>query len=618
MNLLHKISSQMDLAATDTTSAAVVVTRDQIEAKFKWSLHDIYPTDQAFQADYEKLKEQILQFEPFKGKLNNANDLLQCFRLRDEVDIKLSSLFAYARMNRDTDAASATYQAMTAQITTLLSDAASAQAFIEPELLALPAETLLTLIKSNPQLATYSFYIKNMLRQKNHILSPLEEELFAKTSELRQSAMNIFTIFTNADLKFPETITESGQKSPLTEGRYNQLIRSTNREVRHDAFKNLFNTYSSFRNTLATTYSANVNSTMFQAKTRKYQSTLEAALDNNNIPASVYTNVIDTIHKNFDQMHRYVALKKKVLHLDKIHMYDLYTPIVPELKTVFPYEDGLSLVIDSLQPLGQTYIKDLLNGVNNGWIDIYENQGKRNGAYSWGVYGLHPFVLLNYDDSYNAVSTLAHELGHAMHSFYSSQKQDYINSEYTIFCAEVASTTNENLLLDHMLHIIKESEKRIYFINQYLEQVRTTVYRQSLFAEFEKIAHAKAESGEALTADALETIWTALNTAYYGNDIVIDPELKIEWARIPHFYRPFYVYQYTTGYAAATTLADQLQTEGHTAQKRYLQYLQSGGSDYSINLLRQAGVDMTTAKPLEITLAKFSKRLDELESFLLK
>lgn len=618
MNLLHKISSRMNLSATDTTATAVVATRDKIEAKFKWSLHDIYPTDQAFQAAYEKLKEQILQFEPFKGKLNNANDLLQCFRLRDEIDINLSSLFAYARMNRDTDAASAAYQAMTAQITTLLSDAASAQAFIEPELLALPAETLLRLIESNPQLSTYSFYIKNMLRQKNHILSPLEEELFAKTSELRQSAMNIFTIFTNADLKFPETLNESGQKTLLTEGRYNQLIRSTNREVRHDAFKNLFNTYSSFRNTLATTYSANVNSTMFQAKTRKYQSTLEAALDNNNIPSSVYTNVIDTIHKNFDQMHRYVALKKKVLQLDKIHMYDLYTPIVPELKTVFPYEDGLSLVIDSLQPLGQTYIKDLLNGVNNGWIDIYENQGKRNGAYSWGVYGLHPFVLLNYDDSYNAVSTLAHELGHAMHSFYSSQKQDYINSEYTIFCAEVASTTNENLLLDHMLNIVKEPEKRIYFINQYLEQVRTTVYRQSLFAEFEKIAHANAESGKALTADALETIWLALNRAYYGNDILIDPELKIEWARIPHFYRPFYVYQYATGYAAATTLAEQLQTEGPNAQKRYLQYLQSGGSDYSINLLRQAGVDMTTAKPLEITLEKFAKRLDELEAFLLK
>ncbi|SEJ25564.1 oligoendopeptidase F [Propionispira arboris] len=618
MNLLYKLSNRMNLSATDTTSAATVATRDKIEAKFKWSLHDIYPNDQAFQADYEKLKEQILHFEVFKGKLNNANDLLQCFRLRDEVDIKLSSLFAYARMNRDTDATNAAYQAMTAQITTLLSDDASAQAFIEPELLALPAETLLTLIESKPELSAYSFYIKNMLRQKSHILSPIEEELLAKTSELRQAAMNIFTIFTNADLKFPETITESGQKAPLTEGRYNQLIRSTNREVRHDAFKNLFNTYSSFRNTLATTYSANINSTMFQAKTRKYQSTLEAALDNNNIPASVYTNVIDTIHKNFAQMHRYVALKKKVLQLDQIHMYDLYTPIVPELKTVFPYEDGLSLVIDSLQPLGQTYIKDLLNGVNNGWIDIYENQGKRNGAYSWGVYGLHPFVLLNYDDSYNAVSTLAHELGHAMHSFYSSQKQDYINSEYTIFCAEVASTTNENLLLDHMLHIVKEPEKRIYFINQYLEQVRTTVYRQALFAEFEKIAHAKAEIGEALTADALETIWTALNTAYYGNDIVIDPELKIEWARIPHFYRPFYVYQYATGYAAATTLAEQLQTEGPIAQKRYLQYLQSGGSDYSINLLRQAGVNMTTPKPLEITLEKFSKRLDELEVFLLK
>lgn len=598
-----------------STSAAQVPKRDEIDPAFKWKLTDIYANDQAFEKDCEKLKEELRVIAGYKGKLSNPDTLLKCLNFRDEIGCKTSALFAYARMHQDLDAKNQNYQAMTSKMETLLAGAASATAFIEPELLTICPQDLTAMIAGTKALHKYKFYIEDLLRQNQHILSPLEEELLAGTSELMKVPVNIYSILTNADIKFPETLAESGEKTQLSEGRYNALIRSTNRAVRKDAFEHLFTTYATYRNTFATTLSSNVKNTIFYAKTKKYNSTLEAALENSNVPSHVYTNLIATIHQNLAPLHRYVELKKKFLHLDEIHMYDLYVPLTKETSAEIPYQEGLDLVTASLKPLGEKYINDLLEGTRNAWVDIYENQGKRTGAYSWGVYGVHPFILLNYDNRYGAVSTLTHELGHAMHSYYSNEAQDFINASYTIFCAEVASTTNEILLLDHMLEIEKDPKKRIYFINQYLEQVRTTVYRQTMFAEFEMIIHDKAEHGEALTADLLEKIWLDLNRKYYGDAIVLDDEIKIEWARIPHFYRPFYVYQYATGYAAATTLANNLRCQGQPAQTRYLQYLQSGGSDYSIDLLKAAGVDMTTSKPLEITLEKFKLRLDELENY---
>lgn len=600
----------------DNTNSAQVPTRDEIDAKFKWNLNDLYSNEAAFQSDYEETKDLMRNISTYKNSLKNSDALLKCLDLRDKLSIKASTLFAYARMHRDGDAKNSTYQAMTSKIESLLAEVSAATSFIEPELIALPEESLKSFIATESELNKYKFYFEDLLRQTKHVLSLIEEELLAKTGELLKAPTNIYSMLTNADMIFPETLTENGDTIQLSEGRYNSFIRSKNREVRKTAFHNLFNTYANYRNTFATTLASNIKNTMFYAKTKKYNSTLEAALENDNVPVEVYTNLISTIHKNMKPLHKYIDLKKSALQLDEIHMYDLYVSLAKDAPDNIKYQDGLQLVVDSLKPMGKDYIDSLLAGANGGWVDIYENQGKRTGAYSWGVYGVHPFVLLNYDNRYGAVSTLAHELGHAMHSYYSNKTQDYINSSYTIFCAEVASTTNEILLLDHMLEIETDPYKKIYFINQYLEQVRTTVYRQAMFAEFEMIVHTKAEANEAITADILENIWLDLNKQYYGDTIIIDDNIKIEWARIPHFYRPFYVYQYVTGYAAATTIANKLITEGAAAQKRYLTYLQSGGSDYSIELLKGAGVDMSTPTPLEITLEKFDIRLKELEELL--
>lgn len=595
-----------------------VPLRKEIDEKYKWHLDDIYKNKSVWEDACATHKKELPLLTAFKGKLQDNVSLTDCLALRDHINQTISLIFSYARMHHDSDANNTKYQSMTDQAMTLLNETNAAQSFIEPELLALPKEKLRTACMTIPSLTKYSFFLENLLRQKDHILSPLEENFLAKTGEIRQAPVEIFSIMTNADLTFPDTLTADGTKQPLTESRYNQFIRSKNRNVRKDAFHNLFSTYASFRNTFAATYSTSVKSTLFTSKARKYPSMIASALDSSNIPIAVYDTVIAATHDQINLLHRYVELKQRMLAIKDIHMYDLYVPVVPELTREFTYDTALVLLRDALQPLGKQYEEDLFHGIKSGWIDLFESKGKRNGAYSWGIYGVHPFVLLNYDKHYGSVSTLAHELGHAMHSYYSNNAQEYINSDYTIFCAEVASTTNENLLLEHMLKTVKNPQERLFFINQYLEQIRTTVYRQVLFAEFEKTVHEKAEQGIALTADCLENIWIELNKFYYGDKIIIDDALRIEWARIPHFYRPFYVYQYATGYAAAIMLANNLLKKGTHTQEDYLNYLKSGGSDYSISLLAKAGVDMTTSLPLEITFNKFAACLDELKSSLSK
>lgn len=611
-----KTITSVFFAANLEPTKRTLLSRDEISSAHKWNLEDIYPSPEAFEFEYKLVRSSLPSFSNYKGHLHEPDTLAACLQERDLIDIKSSSLFAFARMYRDTDNANSEYQAMTTRITSLLSEVSAALSFIEPELLSIDEDFLTTTIEQDSRLKKYTFFIANLLRQKEHVLSTSEEALLAKASEICQAPSNIFTIMTNADLKFPETLAENGEKTTLTEGRYNQFIRSENRKVRQESFENLFKTYSTFRHTFAATYSSQIQSAIFQANARKYTSTLEAALNAGNIPTQVYDTVIDTATAHLEPLHEYVALKQKALNLESIHMYDLYTPLTPALTSKFSYDKGIELVKQALIPLGDDYLSAMTQGIDHGWIDIYESKGKRNGAYSWGVYGVHPFVLLNYDDQYNAVSTLAHELGHAMHSFYSNKTQPYIDSSYTIFCAEVASTVNENLLLDYMLETSQNISDRLYFLNQYLEQVRTTVYRQILFAEFEKTVHALVEHHEALTADVLEKIWLDLNRKYYGEAIMLDDALKIEWARIPHFYRPFYVYQYATGYAAATALAAGLQKNGQSAKDAYIAYLKSGGSDYSLTLLKNAGVDMSTSAPLEITLEKFKSRLNEFRSLL--
>ena len=579
----------------------------------KWHLSDIYATREDWQAARDSIPGQLDDIQSFRGTLKDPQQLLNCLTKQDEMEITLSSVFAWARMMADTDTGNQQYQADAASVMPLLDQTGAATAFIEPELLALPEETLKSLPDALPGLAKYRFRLQELLRMKAHILTPEQEAFLARTGELRSAPRNTYTVMANADLKFPDTLSEDGRLTPLSESRYMNFLRSEKREVRQDAFTKLFQTYHAFRNTFASLYSASVKSSQFMASMRHYETMRAAALDVSNIPLSVYDSAIETTHAALPALHRYMAVKKRLLKLDKVHMYDLYVPVIEKPAAAYTYEQATAILKEALAPLGSTYEHDLFQGLESGWVDRCENQGKRSGAYSWGVYGVHPFVLMSWNDTYESMSTLAHEMGHSMHSWYSSQEQDFVNSEYTIFCAEVASTTNENLLLEYMLQHAKGRE-RLYYLNLYLEQIRTTVFRQMLFAEFELLTHAAVEKGEALTADKLESIWMKLNRTYYGEDVVLDTELAAEWSRIPHFYRPFYVYQYATGYAAAMTLSHNLRTKGEPAQKAYLHYLASGGSDYSIPLLQRAGVDMTTPEPFQITFQKFTDCLNELET----
>lgn len=594
-----------------------VPDRKDIPAEYKWHLNDIYADESAWQADFEKLKDMLPKIGQYKGKLaGSAQTLLACLQARDEIGIISGKLYAYSRMHRDENAADSKYQAMTGRVEALLAEAGGATSFIEPEILAIPDETLHQFRQQEAGLKEYSFYFNNLIRQKKHVLSPAEEEILSRSSEIGQIPENTFNMLAHADMKFPDTLSENGKTVQLSEGRYSQLIRSSNRDVRQQAFKNLLSTYNQFRNTFASTLGGNVKKNIFYSRIRKYNSTLESALEADNVPVEVYENLINTVHSNLEPLHRYVALKKKALRLNEIHMYDLYTPLVKDVKFDIPYKEGLDLVRAAVAPLGSEYVANLEKGLTSGWIDVYENKGKQTGAYSWGVYGVHPFVLLNYHGRYDDVSTIAHEMGHAIHSYYSHSSQPFNTSSYTTFSAEVASTTNEVLLLDYMLKNTTDKQKRLFLINQYLELVRGTVYRQTMFAEFEKLLYQKAESGETITADMLDELWHNLNVKYYGPEIVVDKEIDVEWARIPHFYWNFYVYQYVTGYSAATTLAEKVLSEGKPAQDKYIGFLKSGGSDYSIELLKRAGVDMSSPQPVEITLHKFSSMLDELEKLL--
>ncbi|WP_040293978.1 oligoendopeptidase F [Acetonema longum] len=604
-------------AAAESAGGSQVPPRSQISDEYKWKITDIYANDSEWDKGFVQLRQLIPTMTKYKGKLaSSAADLAACLKARDQIGITGGKLYAYARLHRDENNNDTKYQALTGKAETLLTEASAAASFIEPEILAIPESQLAKFRQAEKELAVYSFYFDNLLRQKKHILSPAEEEILSRASEATQASETTFNMLAHADMKFPQISDSKGNKLQLSESRYRTYIMSPDRQLRQQAFTHLFGAYNQYRNTFASTLGGNVKKNIFYTKTRKYNSTIESALEGDNVPVQVYDNLINTVHKRLPLLHRYVALKKKALELDEIHMYDLYTPLVRNVELEYKYPEALELVQKGLEPMGDEYLSVLKQGLSSGWIDVYENQGKQTGAYSWGVYQVHPFVLLNYTGRYDDVSTIAHEMGHAIHSYYSQKHQPYATSSYTIFSAEIASTTNETLLMDYMLKTTKDSQVRMYLINQYLESVRATVYRQTMFAEFEKLLYEKVEDGESVTADFLDEIWHDLNAKYYGSDIVVDKEIDVEWARIPHFYSSFYVYQYVTGFSAANAFAASIQQEGAPARERYLNFLKSGGSDYSLNLLKKAGVDMSSPEPIEVTLAKFEKMLDELEKLL--
>ncbi|WP_147589393.1 oligoendopeptidase F [Clostridium paraputrificum] len=593
----------------------VVKKREEINLEDKWKLEKIYANEDAWEKDFNILKKESPKLREFAGKLNDKEEILKYLELNEKVSRLGETLYVYAHMKSDEDTSNQKYQSYMNKIDAFMAEFASYGAFFVPEILALPDEFIKDLIKNDERFKIYEFMLMDILKEKPHILTKEMEELLALASDCLDAPSSIHNMLTNADMTFGNIKDEDGDEVELTEGNYSSFIKSKDRSVREAAFKRLFGEYKMFDNTLATTLTSSVKSFNFSARVRKYESPIEASLSPNDIPVSVYENAIKTINDNLSSLHRYVKIKKKLLGLEQMHMYDLYVPIIEVEKEKISFDEGVKLANEGLKPLGEEYLNLFNEGINSGWIDKYENKGKRGGAYSWGGYDTMPYVLLNYHNELNDVSTLVHEMGHSLHSYYSRKTQPYYYAGYTLFCAEVASTTNEALLIHYLIEKEQDKKKKLYLINQELEQIRTTVFRQLMFAEFELYTHNALNAGEALTAADYSAKWHELNANYFGPDMVVDEDIDMEWARIPHFYSDFYVYQYATGYAAASAFANAILEGKENAVEKYKGFLKAGGSKYPIDILKDAGVDMTTSEPLEATIHRFNELLDMLEEF---
>lgn len=590
--------------------------RDEIPEGDKWRIDKIYETPAKWNKELNNLKEEAPKLKDFEGKLGNKEDLKAFLLLNEKLSRKLGKLYVYAHMRSHEDTSNPEMQSLVNKIDPYSAEFSSYTAYFVPEILSLKEGTIENFINEDKDLEQYKIYFEMILNEKPHILSKEVESVLASVSDCLGAPESIYSMLTNSDMTFGEILDESGRKVELSEGNYNSFIKSKDRKVREAAFKLLFGTYKKYENTLATSLSSSIKNFVFESKTRKYNSSLEASLKPNNIPVEVYYNALKTVDENMDALHRYVRIKKKLLNLDEIHMYDLYVPVIECKKEHLEYKDAISLVEEGLKPLGKEYLGIFNKGISEGWIDVYENKGKRSGAYSWGSYDTMPYVLLNYNYELNDASTLAHEMGHSIHSYYTRKTQPYIYGDYSLFCAEVASTTNEILLIHHLIEKETDKNKKLYLINQELEQIRTTVFRQLMFAEFELKTHEAIENGESLTSEVLCKMWKDLNIKYFGEDMNVDEEIAIEWARIPHFYSDFYVYQYATGYAAASSFANSILSKGEEAVEKYKGFLKAGGSMYPIDTLKMAGVDMTTAKPLKDTFNRFNELLDMLEEII--
>lgn len=593
-----------------------IPVRSEADPKYTWAIHDVYATDELWNADLERARTFPQQLAAYKGRLGeSAQTLYEFLRLGDDMNVLFDALYGYAQRKSDEDTTNPTYQGMASQAMNVMVAVDAAGSFETPELLAIPDETLEQFYRDEPSLETYRLYLTRVREKRAHILSDAEEKLLAAAGEISQSPDTIYSMFGDADLKFPPAVDSEGKSHPVTHGTYIPLMHSQDRVLRKSAFESIYGVYSSFRNTAAAILTAQVKQLKFHADARKYDSTLQASLDGNHVPVEVYYNLIDAVHQNMQPMYRYVALRKKLLGVNELHMYDLYTPIVSDVDVNIPYEEAKQTVYDALAPMGDEYRAILKEGFDNGWIDVYENVGKCSGAYSAGL-RVHPYVLLNYSGTLDSMFTLAHEMGHAIHSYLSNRTQPVAYSNYSIFVAEVASTCNEALLMQHLLNTTTDKRRRAYLINYFLEQFRTTLYRQTMFAEFELEINRRNERGESLTAASLNELYHELNCRYFGDGIVIDSEIDVEWARIPHFYYDYYVYQYATGYSAAIALSRRILKEGEPAVKDYINFLSGGCSADPITLLRGAGVDMATAQPINEALRLFDELIDEMEQLM--
>lgn len=594
----------------------VIRKREDIPVEDTWALEDIYPSDEAWERELLTLDEDKAELESYAGRLAESGQTLYAYLNKmEQTNKKASSLGNYAMRRSDEDTRNSVYQAMTGRFMSIAVALDSACSFESPEIMAIAQQTLDDFYQACPELEHFRRYLTDLRRRKEHVLSGAEEKLMAAAGEMAQTPINTFNSFINADLKFPDAVDGEGKRRPLSQGTFITYQEGADRELRKSSYENLYGTLQSFRNTAASMLNAQAKQLQYFADARGYGSALEASLDLNNVPVSVYTNLIDTVHANMDKMHRYVRLRKKLLGVDELHFYDVYAQLVPGADEKISFADAKQTVYDALAPLGEEYRAILKEAFDNRWIDVYENEGKRAGAYAASI-PVHPYVMLNYTGTLDAQFTLAHEMGHALHSYLSEKNQSFIDSQYVIFVAEVASTCNEALLMEYLLGKTTDKKARAALINHFLEQFKGTLYRQAMFAEFEMNIGKLAGEGQTLTADVLSNEYRRLNELYFGEDMVVDEQIAVEWARIPHFYFDYYVFQYATGYSAAIALSKRILAEGENAVKDYLTFLSGGCSKSPIELLKGAGVDMTSPDPVNQALELFGHLLDEMEALM--
>ncbi|WP_332650361.1 oligoendopeptidase F [Lysinibacillus sp. 54212] len=599
--------------------AKEIKLRNEIPEELTWDLTPIFGTDEDWEQEFKRIEALEAEAAGYQGKVaESAQSLYETLQFGDKLFEDFSKLYVYSHLKHDQDTTNSKYQAMESRVKSLGAKLSAAWSFLTPEILALDEATINDYVSNFEPLKLYEQMLKEINLGRPHILTADKEQLLAQLSEVTGASGNTFSSLNNADLEFPKIKNEEGEEVRVTHGSYITFLESDHREVREAAFKAVYETYGNFRNTFASTLAGNVKAQNVNAKVRHYKSARHAAMSNNFIPEKVYDQLISTVHEYLPLLHRYVALRKEVLGLDELHMYDLFTPLVKEVKMDMPYDKAKQLMVDSFAPLGKEYQEAVQKGLDSRWVDVMENKGKRSGAYSSGTYGTNPYVLMNWQNNVDNLFTLAHEFGHSMHSYYSRENQPYPYASYSIFVAEVASTCNEELLFDYLLKTIEDPQQKIYLLNHWLDGFRGTVFRQTMFAEFEHLIHEMDQNGEALTADKLTEVYYDLNVKYFGDAMTVDEEIGLEWARIPHFYYNYYVYQYATGQSAATALSKQILEEGAPAVERYTNnFLKAGCSNFPIEVLKAAGVNMESPEPIAEACKVFEEKLNELEKLLL-
>ncbi len=591
--------------------------RYDVPNEYKWNLSKMYDSNLAIEEDIKKVEELTFKILKFKSHImDSSSSLYKFLKLTEKQDRLITKLYVYSKMAFDVDTKNNKNKALMMKIQKLNESLSEKYSFIEPEMLESTYDKVLEYINENDKLKEYKFYLEQIYRYKPHSLSLKEEEIFTRAINSFGNCSEAFNALNNADINLGVIKDENGKEVELTQSNYIVFMKSKDRDVRKNAFHAMYSYYKSLKNTLASIYVGEIKESAFITNVKKYSSTLERSLFDDDISVDVYNNLISTIHKNMNLMYDYMSLRAKVLGFEKLHMYDIYVDLTKTNNDFIPFEDGKKILFEALKPLGDKYLNDLNKAFEEKWIDIYPSSGKKSGAYSWGCYDSYPYLLLNYNDTTDAVSTMAHELGHSMHSYYSKKNQNYVNSNYPIFLAEIASTVNEVLINDYMYKNSKTKKEKIYYLTEFLDTVRTTIYRQTMFAEFESLMHEKERNGVSLTEEEISNTYYDLNKLYYGDNVVSDDDIRYEWSRIPHFYTPFYVYKYATGLSSALSIASHILKGDVEIRDKYLEFLSSGGSDYPLNILKKVGVDMTTPKPIEEALSMFKEKLDELKKLI--